>query len=294
MKKHFLVTISNDIDNLFGVQFITSFFKEISEHQMTLLHINRLDCSDMKKTLEEMWCKPESENKNHQHMAAKRSLDRAISLLQQNNMSIEQMITKTVTERYGKVKDILTEGAKGLYDAIILGRRASYTMQWVFERPGDATAQAMIKDSCFTLPLWICPEPDLKRKNVLLCLDGSENGRRAADHIGYVLSAQDQHTITLFHVENSTSTLSSEEIFQQAEQILEGHAIKRDRINTQSSWGLSVPGTILSKLQKGEYAAVAVGLHGQSNNVLKNFNLAGGTTSKLINRVEKTSLWCCP
>ncbi len=45
---------------------------------------------------------------------ANRSLDRAISLLGESRMSIDQVITKTLAERYGKVKDILTEGSKGL------------------------------------------------------------------------------------------------------------------------------------------------------------------------------------
>ena len=294
MKKHFLVTISNDIDNLFGVQFITSFFKKVSEHQLTLLHINRLNSNVMEKTLGEMWRNPEIADKNQEYQAAQRSFDKVLTLLKQNNMSIEQMITKTVTERYGKVKDILTEGSKGLYDAIILGRRASYTMQWVFERPGDKTAQTMIKDSCFTLPVWICPEPDLTRKNILLCLDGSKNAYRTVDHVGYILSAQDQHTITLFHVENGTGTTSSSEIFQRAEKILKEHAIDSNRVNTQTTWGLSVPGTILNELKKEQYAAVAVGLHGEGKSILKNFKLAGDTTSKLINRLENTSLCCCP
>jgi hypothetical protein len=39
---------------------------------------------------------------------------------------------------------------------------------------------------------------------------------------------------------------------------------------------------------------VAVGLHGLEHGVMKEFNLVGGTTSKLIYKLEKTALWCCP
>ena len=59
MNKHFLVTISNDYDHLTGVEFICSFFKQLSEHQITLLHISRLDAADMNKTLMKMWDKPQ-------------------------------------------------------------------------------------------------------------------------------------------------------------------------------------------------------------------------------------------
>jgi hypothetical protein len=293
MKKHFLVTISNDVQHLYGVRFICSFFKAISEHNLTLLHICRLDDNNINKSLNEMWANPDEKVLGNLTTGTRRSIDRAISLLAKSRMSIDQVIIKTVAERYGKVKDILTEGSDGLYDAIILGQRASYTLQWAFERPGDEVAQNMIKDACCTSPLWICPENEQDRKNVLLCLDGSENAYRAADHVGYILSAQDQHNVTLFHVANGISD-ASKEIFKRAESILNEHGVKSERIRQKVTWGLTVTGSVLSEIDKGGYAAVAVGLHGQEHNLMKGFNMAGGTTSKLINRLQKTALWCCP
>ncbi len=293
MKKHFLVTISNDVEHLYGVRFICSFFQEMSQHQLTLLHICRLDDNGMSKGLTEMWDHPDDKIQGNLTVGAKRSIDRAKTLLSKSRMSIDQMITKTVAERYGKVKDILNEGSKGLYDAIILGKRASYTLQWVFERPADEIAQMMIKDNCCTTPLWICPEAGQGRKNVLLCLDGSENAYRAADHVGYILSAQTQHSITLFHVGNGIG-VDYDQIFKKAESILHEHGVGSERINQDKSWGLSIPGTILSKAENGSYAAVAVGLHGQEHSLMKDYNLAGGTTAKLINKMDKTALWCCP
>lgn len=293
MKKHFLVTISNDVEHLYGVRFICSFFKEVSEHNLTLLHICRLDDNKMTKALSEMWTHPDKKILGNLTIGARRSIDRAIALLGKSRMSIDQVITKTVAERYGKVKDILTEGADGLYDAIILGRRASYTLQWAFERPGDEMAQIMIKDTCCTSPLWICPESERGRKNVLLCIDGSEDAYRAADHVGYILSAQDQHTVSLFHVVNTIGE-ASDKIFERAESILHEHGIESERIDRKIGWGLTVTGSILSEIERGGYAAVAVGLHGLEHGVMKEFNMVGGTTSKLIYKLEKTALWCCP
>jgi hypothetical protein len=293
MNKHFLVTISNDVEHLYGVRFICSFFKEMSEHRLTLLHICRQDSNDMGSALNDMWSKPDDKIHGKLSIGARKSINRAIELLGKSRMSIDQVITKTVAERYGKVKDILTEGSKGLYDAIILGRRASYTLQWVFERPADEMAQFMIKDSCCTSPLWICPESGPGRKNVLLCIDGSENAYRAADHVGYILSEQDHHKITLFHVGTGIGA-APEEIFLRAESILHEHGVGTERIDRNTTWGISVPGSILSEVEKGSYAAVAVGLHGQEHGRMKDFNLVGGTTSKLINKVEKAALWCCP
>lgn len=289
MEKQFLVTVSNDHEHLSGVKFICSFFKKMSEHQVTLLHINRLDSQDMNKALLTSWENPEK----HLSIRGKRALDKACELLSQSRMAIEQMKTKTFSERYGKIKDILHEGAQGIYDAIILGKRASYTLQWFFEKPGDETAQAIIKDSSLVTPLWVCPEIETGRKHVLVCIDGSEHSFRAVDHVGYILRRQEQHNITLFNVSNAAGN-KTEDLFQRSVALLHEHKISDDRIQTQTSWGFSVTGTILSKAEKGGYAAVAVGLRGTEGGLMKSMNLAGGTTSSLLGKIEKASLWCCP
>ncbi len=203
MNKHFLVTVSNDYEHLTGVEFLCSFFKPLSEHQITLLHICRLDSKIAKNALLEMWDNPDDRVKGQLTVGAKKAMDKATTLLNKSKMSVDKMITKTFAERYGKIKDILNEGSSGLYDAIILGKRASYTLQWFFERPGDETAKAIIKDSSVTTPIWICPSPEIGRKNVLVCLDGSEESLRAVDHVGYTLAKQEQHNITLLHIENA-------------------------------------------------------------------------------------------
>ena len=123
MNKHFLVTISNDVEHLYGVRFICSFFKEMSEHTLTLLHICRLDGNGTSKSSDRDVDRSRRKIQSHFTVGARRSIDRAMALLSKSKMSIDQIITKTVAERYGKVKDILTEGSNGLYDAIILGRR---------------------------------------------------------------------------------------------------------------------------------------------------------------------------
>ncbi len=132
-----------------------------------------------------------------------------------------------------------------------------------------------------------------RRKNILVAIDGSENSFRAVDHVGYILSLQDQHNITLFHAENSTP-IDKEEMFKRAKKILLEHKIGEERISEKSTWTLTVPGTILSEVEQGGYSAVAVGLHGLEHGLMKEYNLAGGTTAKLISKLEKSSLWCCP
>ena len=294
MKKHFLVTISNDAEILYGVRFICSFFEGGADHQVTLLHICRRDSAGMSATLSQMWEGPGDGIQGQLTVQAKKAIDRARGILARHTTVVDQVMTKTCAERYGKVKDILAEGVKGAYDAIVLGRRASYTFQWMFERAADETAQAAIRDSGCTIPLWICPEPLPDRKNVLLCLDASANGYRAADHVGFILADQPRQQITLYHVQKVKDYNDPAEIFRRAETILRGHGITDERIHRESTWGLTVAGAIESEAERGGYAAVAVGLHGERIGPTRKTQLSGGITAKLISRVDKASLWCCP
>jgi hypothetical protein len=294
MNKHFLVTISSDADHLFGVRFICSFLKGAAEDLVTLLHICRLDGDNMSKALTEMWLSPGDKSECKLTGGLKKALDAAHKLLRQGNFAVDQTLTKTAVERYGKVKDILTEGSQGHYDAIVLGRRATYALQWMFERPAEEMAHAMIRDHCCDVPLWICPEAEPGRKNVLLCVDGSDNAFRAVDHVGYILSNQRQHNITLFHVKTGAGT-AADEIFTRAEGILHEHNIGVERISRNIAWGVTVAGAIQSESSKGGYAAVALGMHsGKDQGLLQNYIQAGGTTAKLISKIEKAALWCCP
>ena len=293
MKKHFLVTISNDPNILYGVRFICSFFSQRSDHQVTLLHVCIRDGKNMAHTVSQMWDGPDESIESQLTAQAKQSINKARELLNQHMMSVDQVMLKTCAERYGKVKDILTEGAKGCYDAIILGQRASYALQWMVERPADETAQAIIKDSCCTTPLWICPEPFPGRKDVLICLDGSENSFRAVDHVGFIVARQEHQQITLLHVATGDSA-KTPEIFTRAEAILHGHGIDSKRISQSTTWGVTAAGAILAEQEKGGYAVVAVGLYGDKQGLAQNLNLAGSTTAKLISKIEKASLWCCP
>jgi len=127
----------------------------------------------------------------------------------------------------------------------------------------------------------------------LVGVDGSEAGYRAVDHVGYILSQQDQHDVTLFHVENGAQ-LNSEEIFTRATEILSSHEIATERITQTKTWGINVASTLYNHAEKHGFAAIAVGLKGVDQGILKAVHLSGGATGSLIQKAEKISLWCCP
>ncbi|BDD86779.1 hypothetical protein [Desulfofustis limnaeus] len=294
LSKHLLVTVSNDVEHLYGVQFICSFFRAMSAFQVTLFHICRLDAPDMKAELLKMWEGPSDGVHGRLSVGARRSLDCAVRMLGDRQMRVGQMITKTVDERCGKVRDILAEGSRGLYDAVVLGRRASYTLQWLVERPAEETPLALIRDHRFTVPLWICPKVESNRRGVLLGLDDSPDALRTADHVGYILADQAHQPITLLQVTSVPGNGGVAEIFERAAGVLHRHGIGDERIQRRTVWGLSVAGTILGEADKSGAAVVAVGLGGSGSTAGAGFRFSGGTTARLIAKNETVSLWCTP
>ncbi|TKB06885.1 universal stress protein [Desulforhopalus sp. IMCC35007] len=293
MERHFLATISNEIDHLSGVRFLCTFFNTISNKRFTIFHIYPKD--NPQKAPPSFPEKSESSDETatvSTDFDPRLSIQKAQQLLTDRSVPPENIVIKTVPEKAGKVKDILAECAQGHYDAIVLGRRASYLLQWMFDRPSDETFQAMIRESSCVSPFWICPDTDPKRRNVLLCIDGSENCYRAVAHVGSILARQDQHTITLLYVEKNLD-IDCVAFFEKATSILLSHKINAKRINRSVVWGLSVSGTILAESAKESYAVVAIGLGGRKNET-GGGRIAGPTAIKLISKLEKTSLWCCP
>ncbi len=293
MHLHFLITLSSNTEKLYGVQFVSSFFHQSSPCNVTLFHICRLESLDSSQVLMEMWKKPDEKIRGKLTVEAKRSIDRATRILKKGNIVVDQMITKTVEGRLGKVKDILTEGSKGYYDAIVLGRRATYALQWLLGNPADEIPQALIKDSSLLCPLWVCCEPEPGRKNVLLCVDGSRCSLQAAIHVGYILKSAKEHKVTIFHVTTSLSD-DTDEMFEEASAILLKQGVESSRIHYKSTLGMSVVGSILKEKNKGEYAVIAVGVLGKDSNSSTRRKLMGGTTSNLIQKVVKAAVWCCP
>ncbi len=293
MNPHFLVNISSDTENHYGVRFLCSFFQESGNCDVTLFHICRLNSIDSTHSLTEMWDTPDNRIEGKLTIGAKKALEKATRILTSNGIPIHQMKTKSVEERFGKVKDILAEGNEGLYDAMILGRRATYALQWLFDRPGDEIPLALAKDNSLVCPVWVCCEPEQGRKNVLLCVDGSESALHMADHVGYILSFAKDHNVTVFHVASPASD-NSDTILQPAIDMLRSHNIEHGRIKRKCRWGLSVAGTILNEKNNGKFAAVAVGLHGIGKRKSDHLGQLGGTTSTLINKIVKATLWCCP
>lgn len=288
MDKQLLLTISDQANALQAVHFSNHFFKNKADLKITLLYIATNPQAGFSTSLQGQEVIEAQQLKSAYQKKGHEALQKADSLLENFGHPIENILTKFRFRSFSTVKDIIQEAEVGLYDAIVLGRRGISRFE---EFLGDSVSKQMLEENV-SVPFWICREPDLDRKNVLLCLDGSESSYRVVDHVGFILQGE-PHQITLFHIQTQDSPFQ-ENIMHRAKQILEENNFPASQIEQQSVSvsASNITQTILEKAQKGEYAVVAVGYSGahKEKGFFKRLQL-GSVTQKLFYNLRGSVLW---
>ncbi|MDZ7760399.1 MAG: universal stress protein [Desulfovermiculus sp.] len=271
MHKHILLTISDDPGKLYGVKFVNEFFKNKDTVRFTLFFIAPRTGRDVEFELDQ-----------HVEETCDLALETARQRLIRGGFGEENILCKIKKQSMSKVKDIIHEANRGLYDALVLGRRGISRLE---ELINDSVSMRALEQERKS-PIWICREPDPGRRNVLLCVDGSEPSLHIADHIGFMLKNEDSHAITLFHVSSQGS--KGEEILGQAQDELIKNGIASERISTKYAAGNNPEQVIVQEATAGKYAVVAAGYAEKPKSGL--FRL-GSTSKKLAYNLQGAALW---
>ncbi|MBW1783579.1 MAG: universal stress protein [Deltaproteobacteria bacterium] len=216
----------------------------------------------------------------------RQSLQAARTELVKTGFTEEQIVSKLRARRVSKVLDIVQEGADGRYDAVVLGRRG---LSWL-EQAFDESVTKGLLEQTVDFPLWICRKPDLERKNVLACVDGSKASHRMVDHIGFILENNEKHTVTLVTVAKmgKIADKSPDDILSETGEVLRASGISADRIHTKVIAEAN-PSKAILKEARG-FAAVAVGRTGTGKGLLKKV-FVGSVSDTLFHELEGASLW---
>lgn len=282
--KHLLVTIS-DNNNLAGIHFICSFFQNKRDLKITLLYVAPSLSSEA--VLNEAWLSPEEKGSAKAPAIVEQTMTHSRLLLCKSGIDDDCVDTKITAKLQTKVKDIIREGQKGKYDAVVFGSRTSLFFEGFIEE----NVIDEIIDQNIDFPLWICRSPEAGRKNVLLCLDGSYTAIEVADHVGYMISDQEDHKVTLFHVDRGQN-INIAKSFEAARKILLEHNVSESRISTKIVKAARVGQAIIKEAETHKYAVVAIGLLGRQNEGIKGWFISS-KISNLLKNVDKAVIWCC-
>jgi nucleotide-binding universal stress UspA family protein len=158
-------------------------------------------------------------------------------------------------------------------------------------------------------PVWIL-EGCIDSKNVLVCVDKSENALRAVEHVGFMLSGTDCH-ITIFHTMRHLSRFVPMQVLEEAEdleklwrnkagkeiapyikkarEILLKAGLSEKQITTKVTEGSrSAADNILKEAQDNDHGTIVMGRRGLS--AVKEFFM-GSVTTSVLNRATSLAIW---
>jgi nucleotide-binding universal stress UspA family protein len=278
MKRHLLVTLSERQDGLFGVRFVGAFFTNKEDIKITLLYTTprapNLWESDLNTDLQTRKSAAEG----------RQALDTARAHLLKNGFDPDQVFTKLRGRRVSKVMEIIQEGAKGLYDAVILGRRG---LSWLERAFDESVTKDLLEKSC-DFPIWVCRRPDLDRQNILACVDGSPASDRMVDHVAHILNQERQRAVRFLAVEKSGG--SADTILSKSKETLIRSGFPSDMIQLKKLEEGAVSKAILREADEGRFAVVAVGRTGTGQGLLKKI-FVGSVSQALFQELQGAALW---
>ncbi|MCK8603153.1 universal stress protein [Desulfoferrobacter suflitae] len=284
MQKHFLITIGDDPKFLFGVKYVAGFFKNKKNIRLDLLYIApRFDApdTDQDTRLQDI---SRGLSKIYSKMG-KEALTLSAEILKDAGFSPKTITCKVMHRMQSTVKDIVEYAKLGHYQTVVLGRR-SFS---IFEKTFSGSVTDEIIRLRIDFPIWICRNPDARRNNVLLCVDGSEASLRAADHAAFVLDSEEDHSLVLVHVPRKESG-DPERVIQDAVERLAGR-IPEERIESIILKDSVPAAAILAEADKRQVAAVVVGRLGLSEKKRPAGDYIGSIPVKLLKHVTGAALW---
>ncbi|WP_147820139.1 universal stress protein [Salidesulfovibrio onnuriiensis] len=293
LEPHLLVPLSSHSMAGAGLDFLSHFFEDKSSVRLTLMHIPPSQAA--------VWVEETSyESLNALEAQAaqcagkgRRVVDDARRRLLAAGFDPERIEGKVAPHQMGKAHDIIREAREGRYDAVVLGRRVQTGLEDVFDQ---SICRELIESltHAISFPLWLCRLPEKGRRDVLLCVDGSDPSDRMADHVGYMLARSPGHRVTVFHVHDPSKSapLDAEAILGHAVDVLLEAGVPLARIGQMVRRGASPARLIEEEYASGSYAAVAIGSAGADRGFWNKL-LVGSVAQALFKKLRGAALWVC-
>lgn len=200
MEKHILVAVDGSIYSHKTLHYLTRLFEDLEDISVHLLSI--IPCGSLPSAREWLdqldlmsMISPEARKS---FAAAKRSMSEAVLQLGRLGIEPQRVTTSVQLAAVGVAADLLHEARKGLYDAIVIGRRGLGRLEQLIMGSVSTT----ILEKCDDVPVWIV-DGRVDSRKFLVPLDGSPHTLRAVDHLAHILSGNPYAEVTLFHASSA-------------------------------------------------------------------------------------------
>lgn len=242
----------------------------------------------------------------YRYAAAKTFMTDAVMRLKMIGMKEERVTTEVQLSRAGVAADILFTARKGLYDAVVIGRRGLGR----FEELIMGSVSSTFLEKCYDVPIWLV-DGQVDPHRFLVPVDLSPYTLRAVDHLAYLLNDHPSVEITLFH---SAKMLSGEAdeldpaiynsnwssdwirehmhrpdaVFHAPEQILCEQGFPAERIHRlETKKGLYVSRQIIRQALIDDIGTIVMGR--RPHNHKKGW--LGGVSDKVVANIQDVAIW---
>ncbi|MDA3788192.1 MAG: universal stress protein [Desulfobacula sp.] len=286
MDRHFLIAVSDQKSAMSGVRFVADFFSDKQNIKSTLFYSVPKPPAvfENERSLEA----DSRQKEQHRKILAKGklALNQAGQVACGLGFLKENLIQKIQPQIFSKTADIIQEGEKGGYDAMVLGSRGLSMLEEIFE---DSTSRNIFNET-FTFPFWLCRSSNSSRKNVLFYADGSAASFQMADHIGFITGFEKKHRVDILVPDTIAKQVS---VMDQYKATLFNHGLPADMIRARKIESGNPAKQILKIIEKETYAAVALGRSSAESSMLSRL-FKGPVCSILFQDLKNAALWLCP
>jgi nucleotide-binding universal stress UspA family protein len=308
MEKKLLLALDGSSNSLMAADYVGRLLQTCSETQLVLFHV----LPPIPPLYNEGPLDPKAHNqlnqwKKKQKEAIEGIFHKAKDKLVKGGWPDSQIQIRIQPKRIGPARDILFEADQGMVDAIVMGRRGLGKVAEMFL---GSVSNKIIQGSS-SAPVWIIGGK-VTNSNFLVAVDGSDNAKRAVDHLSFILgSCRDEELkILLFNAWPGLFTLSGPRIipnlsefsisrqqyedktqafFAECENMLLEAGVSPHLIKKKICYKCSDIGkAILSEAQKGGYGTIVLGRRGISK--AKEFFM-GSVSSKILYQADNLAVW---
>ena len=284
--KKLLFTVSDDPNMFNGLRFLCRFFENKSRFDLTLLCMASPDSNYCRWRAGKTQPAQDTERPDmdsNWHLAR----EEAMRMLQWDGFPAGRIQVKSASGMICRIEDIEDEIGSEAHDAVVMGRRG-------LNRLKDFTSKSLSRrlfERQPEIPMILCRKPDLNRKNVLLCVDGSESSNNMARFVASMMEGE-SHLVTLCNIIRDTADERDKAtaIFNRCEELMCKEGFDSGRLRYMIYPSDYVPRAILDNANWGKFAVVAVGT---TANTRKNL-LFGSVSSFLFNELTDSVLWVHP
>ena len=307
LTKSIIIPLDGSKNSLRSLEYLDLIYGPGHNLEVTLIHILPSlppILTDEKSIDKQIRDRLKSVKKKNKEMA-EQILSEAKNILLSKGFNEEKI--KTCCQKRGitVTQDICNWASMKQVDTILLTKRGSTEIKSLFMGKVSTRLVEYRRND----PVWIL-EGLVDSKNVLVCVDNSENALRAVDHVGFMLSGTDCR-ITIFHTMRHLSRFVPMQVLEETEdlekfwknkagreiapyikkagEILLKAGLSEEQITTKvTESSRSAADDILKEARDNDYGTIVMGRRGLS--AVKEFFM-GSVTTSVLNRSTSLAIW---